>query len=179
MRSLWQFVKDTLATGGAATAATSAVAAWCGRLETGRTAAPINAVSHIVWGDKAAAEQDDPSLQYTAVGAGLNAAAVTGWAAMHELIVGDGRRSRHPAAALASGVAVSAAAYITDYYVVPKRLTPGFELRLSNTSLLAIYSTLAVSLAVGGLLKPRRGDSTSRRAKPSLGARQRLQASRR
>jgi hypothetical protein len=37
--------------------------------------------------------------------------------------------------------------------LVPERLTPGFEKRLSNKSLLAIYGTLAVGLGLGLLGK--------------------------
>ena len=50
-------------------------------------------------------------------------------------------------ATLLSGAAVSALAYLTDYHVVPSRLTPGFEKRLGGRSLLAIYAALAFSLA--------------------------------
>jgi len=56
---------------------------------------------------------------------------------------------------LLSGAAVSAMAYVADYYLVPKRFTPGFEKRLSNRSLFAIYSTLALSLAAGHLMRRR------------------------
>jgi hypothetical protein len=51
--------------------------------------------------------------------------------------------------AIGAGVAVAAAAYVVDYYVVPKRLTPGFEKRLSGRSLFWIYSALAAGLAAG------------------------------
>jgi hypothetical protein len=53
--------------------------------------------------------------------------------------------------ALVEGTVVSGLAYVTDYYVVPDRLTPGFEKRLSNKSLTAIYCALAVGLAAGAL----------------------------
>jgi hypothetical protein len=45
---------------------------------------------------------------------------------------------------------------VTDYKVVPERLTPGFELRLSNKSLGVVYGALAAGLVVGGLLLSRR-----------------------
>jgi hypothetical protein len=43
-------------------------------------------------------------------------------------------------------------AYVVDYHVVPKRLTPGIESRLSCRSLLLVYVVLALSLGLGGLL---------------------------
>jgi hypothetical protein len=42
---------------------------------------------------------------------------------------------------------VTAGAYLTDYYLVPKRFTPGFEKRLSGKSLAAIFVALAAGLA--------------------------------
>jgi hypothetical protein len=42
---------------------------------------------------------------------------------------------------------VSAAAYITDYHFVPRRLSPGFELRIPPAALAAIYAALALGLA--------------------------------
>jgi hypothetical protein len=43
---------------------------------------------------------------------------------------------------------VTALAYVTDYVVVPKRLNPGFEQRLSSKSLFGAYAVLAASLAL-------------------------------
>jgi hypothetical protein len=51
------------------------------------------------------------------------------------------------------GAGVSALAYVTDYHVVPKRLTPGWEERVSNRSLALIYAVLALSFPVRGLLR--------------------------
>lgn len=53
--------------------------------------------------------------------------------------------------ALLGGAAVAAVAYVTDYYFVPKRLTPGFEKRLSGPAMFAVYATLALSLPIAAL----------------------------
>jgi hypothetical protein len=37
-------------------------------------------------------------------------------------------------------------AYLTDYYLVPRRFTPGFELSLSRRSFPWIYGALAVGM---------------------------------
>ena len=155
MRSATQLINDSIATGAVATAATTAAASICGRLEEGTPVAPLNAVSHILWGDEAAAH-DEASAKYTLPGVMLNAAAITGWAAVHELMFAGRRRPKTLPAAIATGAAVSALAYVTDYYVVPKRFTPGFEKRLSNASLAGIYATLAVSLGIGSWLRHKR-----------------------
>lgn len=143
-----------LQTGITASAATTVAAAVCGALEQESPLAPINAVSHIPWGDEAA-RHDELSWRYTATGVALNTAAVTSWAAIYEWGCGH-LADDDVQGALAGGAMVSALAYLTDYHVVPERLTPGFEKRLSNRSLLGIYATLALSLAAGRLARARR-----------------------
>ena len=154
--SLEQFTRDTLCTGAIATAATTLAASALGKLEDDNAIAPINSVSHIAWGDKAAA-QEQASVKYTLTGGLLNSAAVISWAAVHTLLFG--RRNRPSATeALVGGATVSALAYVTDYHVVPSRLTPGFEKRLSNRSLFAVYGCLAAALAMGALASGKRAE---------------------
>lgn len=141
-------VLNVLGTGALAAIGTTATVAALGRRETGSSAAAINATSHIVWGDEAA-EQDAVSTQYTLTGAVINVMAVVGWAAVQEASLGRWVRKGAVPRALASGAAVSALAYVTDYYVVPKRFTPGFEKRISKESLAAVYAVLALCLAAG------------------------------
>src|SRR5262245_11322065 len=143
-------VKNTLVTGAVATAATTAAIAACGRAEIGNAVAPLNAVSHILFGDEAA-RVDETTGKHTATGLALNAAAVGLWAGVHELFfTPPGPRRLGPA--LAGRAATAALAYATDYFLVPDRLTPGFEKRLPGRSLFAIYAALAGSLALGSLL---------------------------
>lgn len=119
--------------------------------EDGNRAAPINAVSHIAWGDDAF-DHDGPSLKHTPAGFTLNALANGMWAFVHEAIFGRKGRSSVPAA-LATGAAVSALAYAVDYHAVPERLKPGFEKKLNRRSLAGVYVVLALSLAAGALLR--------------------------
>lgn len=150
MSLLADLLVRTMQTAGPATAATSAAVAACGSREDGNPVAPINAVSHIAWGDEAA-EHEEASLKYTLTGATLNAAAITSWAAVYEL--GFGRKAREGSvkAAVLGGIATAALAYVTDYYIVPKRLTPGFEKRLSAPSMFGVYAALAASLPLASL----------------------------
>jgi len=131
-----------------ATLGTTAVAALAGEWENHAPLGPINAISHILFGDEAA-RHDELSAQHTVTGAVLNAAAIGTWAVVGELLFGGERRPATLPAALAAGAVVSGIAYVTDYHLVPERLTPGFEKRLSNKSLLAIYGVLAIGLGIG------------------------------
>jgi len=130
------------------TAATTAAIAASGAIELSNAAAPLNAVSHILWGD-AAARQNDISARYTALGTAINAAAMASWCVLHHAIFRPDRRRAGLAPALARGAATAAAAYVVDYYVVPRRLTPGFEKRLSGRSMFAVYAALALGLVLG------------------------------
>jgi hypothetical protein len=146
------FLEDVVRTGAIAGAATTAIVAACGAAEDGEAIAPVNAVSHIAWGDEAA-RQTAPSVKFTLTGLVLNAAAVTSWAVIYHALFGG--RKITPVAAATGAVATSALAYVTDYHVVPERLTPGFEKRLSNRSLALTYGVLAAGFMVGGLLARR------------------------
>ena len=64
---------------------------------------------------------------------------------------------RHAGARLeASQRPFQALAYVIDYKIVPKRLTPGFEYVLPRRSLATVYVVKALALAAGGLLAARR-----------------------
>ncbi len=151
-REMSDIVADSVRSGVLAAAATTAAAGICGQLEGRQPIGPINAVSHILWGDRAA-RQTKFSLKHTLTGAALNAAAVTSWALLQELVFGRKQRRSTVGEAVTEGATVSALAYVTDYYLVPDRLTPGFEKRLSNKSLGTIYGVLAISLAIGALAR--------------------------
>jgi hypothetical protein len=148
------FVSGTVA--GIATAIAASLA---GRRAAGSYAAPLNATSHVAWGN-AAARENQLSLKHTASGFALNHGACVFWALFYEWFAGP-RPSRSRAAT--GGAAVAAAAYVIDYHVVPQRLTPGFELRLPARALALIYVALGAGLACRDLLMshgPRRPGRT-------------------
>ena len=156
-RDMSEIVSDGLWNGALAAATTTAAAALSGEIEDGKPLGPINAVSHILWGDRAA-RRTGPSTKYTASGLLLNAAAVTSWAVLQELIFCWQHRRKSIGQALAEGATTAGIAYVTDYHLVPERFTPGFEKRVSNKSLAGIYAVLAVSLGVGAYLRSRSKD---------------------
>lgn len=138
---------DTAAAGSAATALTTATILCLGAERDATMWAPLNAVSHIAFGDEAAGHTE-LSAKYTGTGTALNTAAIFSWAAVHAGVMKLLPR-QDLAAAAGAGAAVAALAYVTDYHVVPRRLTPGFEKRLSGRSIFWIYSALAAGLAAG------------------------------
>jgi hypothetical protein len=77
------------------------------------------------------------------------------WASFYEKFFGRAADRGDVGTALLGGGLVAAAAYVTDYHVVPKRLTPGWEARISQPSLFAAYAVLALSLPLRGLLRRR------------------------
>lgn len=147
-----KFWRNVTRATGVATLGTTVITALLGRREAGSAYAPLNATSHIAFGDEAA-RKDHLSLRYTGAGSAINAAAMLSWTVLQELVFGrwvqQGRGRERAVRALAAGAATSAAAYVTDYHVVPERLTPGFEKRLSGKALGITYAVLAGALAIG------------------------------
>ncbi|BAU47639.1 hypothetical protein SVA_1060 [Sulfurifustis variabilis] len=129
-------------------AATSIVAAVRGRLDSGSALAPINAPSHVLWGDRAAAVRK-PTWRHTALDYLINTAAGVFWASVLYRLFGRVIERGGAGAALAGGAATAGIAYLTDYRLVPGRLTPGYEKRVSGRSLFLIYGALALALAAG------------------------------
>jgi hypothetical protein len=156
--------------------AAAAAASLAGKREDGSYAAPLNATSHIIWGDEAA-RQDQPSLKYTLTGVLLNHASAIFWALFYEKLLGKGekrRRWHHPKnwnqgarryrkiaapaeeaiiKPILGSAAVTAGAYLLDYHLIPKRFTPGFEKRLSGKSLAVVFVALAAGLAARDIMQ--------------------------
>ncbi|MCW5935866.1 MAG: hypothetical protein KIT11_00980 [Fimbriimonadaceae bacterium] len=146
------FLRNTALMGLPAAVATTVALLAFGKAENRSAAAPINAVSHIAFGDEALTV-DEPEPKYFVTGLVLNAFALFGWAGLAELWF----RARGGKPSAAEKTAVSAAvtgiAYVTDFHLVPPRLSPGFEHRICRRSLYATYAVLALALAGGALLR--------------------------
>ena len=125
-----------------------------GRRESGSALGPINAVSHWYWGRRAT-RQDGASLKYTLPGYLTHHGASVFWAVIFERLFGH-RPRRDPVAALATGATVATLAAVIDYTITPKRLTPGYEERLSIPSLVVVYTAFAVGLALTEVTRGRR-----------------------
>ena len=147
------FLKNVAVSGTVAAIGTAIATAAVSQAENGDGAAAFNAASHVVWGEKAA-DQDGLSARYTATGLAIHVTAMIGWAALQEIVFGRWARSGAPARAAVSALTTASTAYALDYHVLPERLAPGIEKRLSPAAIAIAFGTLATMLAIG----VRRGD---------------------
>lgn len=147
--------REALLSGTVASLLSAAALAWAGRREERASAAPLNATSHWLWGDRAL-RRDRPTLRHTLAGYLIHHAAATFWAAVHARALGDKPQAAEPVPALAAASITAAAACFVDFRLTPHRLTPGFEHRLSRPALAGVYACFAVGLALGSLVMRRR-----------------------
>lgn len=142
--------KDSLLPGALAGVAVIAAVMLAGRKESGSAIAPINASSHVIWGDEAAAVER-PTLRHTVPGLLINFGAAMWWAFVFQKLFGRiiERGGNHRA--IAAGTATAGLAYLVDYHLVPKRLTPGWEKRLSGRSLFVSLRTMGAGLGLGAI----------------------------
>lgn len=155
MQGWQQTIKRGAISGAIAGIATSGAAALRGRAETGSGIAAINATSHVLWGNRAARVQKF-SARHSMIGFAINFAAAGFWALIFEKLFGKAVDRRGATAALLGAPLVAGLAYVTDYKLVPPRLTPGYEQRVSQRSLFIIYGVLSAALAAGALVARRR-----------------------
>ena len=135
---------DACVTGAITALATFAIPA-LGRAARGvPVAAPVNAESHVLWGDEAASH-DDVSLRYTGAGAATHFGACLFWGGIYEAAMGDARRSTD-AADWGGAAATALGAYVLDYHLLPRRFTPGFEMRYSPGDMIAFFATFIAVL---------------------------------
>lgn len=155
MNFLVRALCEGLFTGSIASVASAAALAWAGRRENGHAAAPVNAVSHWVWHPQAL-DEDRPSLRHTATGYLIHHGASVFWGTLHAAAWGMHPGNKRARPAVAGAIAASAVACLVDMKFTPRRLTPGFEHRLSKKSLALTYGSFAAGLALGSLLLRRR-----------------------
>lgn len=142
-----------LISGSLASLISAAVLAWRGRRENRRALGPLNAPAHWLWG-KQSLRRDDASLRHTLTGMLVHHVSSLFWAVFYELL--RTRRTRPTAAnALGDAAAVTVVAAAVDLQLVPQRLTPGFEQRLSKRGLAWVYASFAAGLALGACLRRR------------------------
>lgn len=145
---------DTLLTGALTALVTFAVPALLRGARGAPVAASLNAESHVLWGDDAALH-DDLSLQYTGVGAATHLGACLFWGGLYEAAMGDAAATT-TAQDYAGAAATAAAAYVIDYHLVPRRFTPGFEMRYSPGDMIAFFAALVAVLPLRRLVAKRR-----------------------
>jgi hypothetical protein len=143
--------KRGLVSGAASSVLSTAALALLGKRGTGSSYAATNAISHWIWGNKAA-RQDSPSLRYTMMGYLIHHASATFWSVLFERYCAKLLDRKETPITLASATAASAVACFTDYKLTPERLHPGYEKRLSRPALAVVYGAFGLGLAAGAML---------------------------
>ena len=154
-------LREAALAGSLASLLSTAVLAVSGRREAGSAVAPINAVSHWLWGDESL-QVERPTWRHTLTGYLTQHLASIFWAGLYSRLYGYRDEAKTLPQALAGALATTAVAYVVDYKVVPKRLTPGFEHRISSGAMVATYASLAAGFALGALLLGRGGFARAR-----------------
>jgi hypothetical protein len=150
-RSTWKNVlREGAVSGSLASLLSTCVLAVAGVRQAGSAVAAINATSHWLWGDESLQAQK-PTLRHTLIGYLTQHAASIFWATLYSWVYGHRDNAKQLPQALAGGVACSAVAYFVDYGLIPKRLTPGYEHRVSKGAMVAIYAALAAGFVLGAV----------------------------
>ena len=149
-----------LVAGSCASVLSAGALALAGRREAGSAAAPINAVSHWYWGDRAFRQQQT-DVTHTVAGYLTHHSAAVFWAALLAWYLQRRPRWNRPTRLLIASAATSAIACFVDFRLTPQRLTPGYEHRLSHKALAATYLAFGIGLALGALLTARCGHAAS------------------
>ena len=146
----WELAfKDAFVSGSAASLASTVALAAASQFEAGHPAAALNSTSHWLWGDREA-KTDEVSLRHTGVGFVTHHASAYFWAVLYERFAGELAESSVQSAFMA-GLGTAAVACAVDYSLAPRRLTPGFELRLSKPAMAAGFVAFGLGLAGVGI----------------------------
>lgn len=146
MKSWSESARDALVSGTAAAALSTLVLGVLGARHSASAAAPINAISHWFWGERAT-RVDRVDVSHTVAGLLTHTLASIFWAVFFERFFGA-RAAHDTRAALVGGAATAALAATIDYTITPKRLTPGYEKRLAPSRLIPVYLAVALGLAL-------------------------------
>lgn len=140
------FARRALASSSLASILSALAVAAFSHHRSGAAAAGTNAASQWFWYPRAR-HVDRPSLRYTAVGYGVHHASSLLWGTAYEALR---PRQATPVGRAVRASAVALGAYVVDYHVVPRRLSPGFEHRIGPAGMLAAYGMFALGLYIAG-----------------------------
>ena len=156
----WTQAMQTAIFSGAVASLTSTIAlALTSKRENGTPYGATNAISHWIWGDKAA-RHNEASLSHTAVGYTIHHATSTFWATFYEKYFSQSEE-KQVGPALLGGATIAAAACFVDYQLTPHRLQPGYEMRLSKPSLFLVYAAFGLGLAACDIAAAKRRTGTT------------------
>jgi hypothetical protein len=150
-------LREAAVSGTLASLFSSAALALAGSRQAPTPAAPTNATSQWLWGQREALAADRPDLRHTVAGYAIHHFAATFWAVLHARLLQDRPEAARPLPALAAAAATSTVAAVVDLKFTPERFTPGFQHRISTPALVATYACFAIGLAAGSLAVRRAG----------------------
>lgn len=134
--------------GAGAALASTAATMFSARAEGESPWRPLNATSHWLHGD-AAGRRAEPDLAHTGLGAVTNVAAGMMWGGLFGAWLA--RRRSVSQAVVPGAAATGALAAGLDYGLLPRRLSPGWELALSPRSVGVSLAAMAAGMAAGGM----------------------------
>lgn len=147
MQRIVSLLRDAIVSGSRASATSTAALALAGCRDCSSAFAPVNAISHWIWRERAI-RRDDASLRYTAAGYAIHHIASVFWSCAFEGLGRLSGRQRSDNEVLLDAAAVTALAAVVDLRCTPQRLTPGFERRLEPVPLAAVYVAFGIGLAL-------------------------------
>lgn len=152
MNNNWkESIRRGAVSGSVASLLSTAALAALGKRDTGSAIAPINSVSHWFWGEQAK-QQETVSARFTLPGFITHHASAIFWAVLFERFAGRLLDRKNTLTTFEVAAAATAVASFTDYKLTPYRLQPGFEARLTRTSMVGVYAAFGVGLALGAML---------------------------
>lgn len=136
--------------GTVASVSTTAALAVLAKMEGKGALQPVNSTSHWLHGEEAGRVRRADAA-HTLVGYGTHHASAVFWAVPFEAWL-HARPPETPLGVLRNASVVAAFAAAVDYGIMPKRLTPGWEIALSRRSLAATFVAMALGLAAGAII---------------------------
>ncbi|HZY20579.1 MAG TPA: hypothetical protein VFE82_19065 [Ramlibacter sp.] len=152
-------LREAAVSGSLASLFSAAVLAAAGAREARSAAAPMNATSQWLWGQREALQADRADRRHTLSGYLIHHVAASFWAVLHARALANRPEAEQPLPALAAAAATGAVAAFVDLKLTPERFTPGFQHRVGTRSLVAAYACFALGLALGSVAvrRARRG----------------------
>jgi hypothetical protein len=153
MQSDFKNIGQRALSSGAAAGVASALAAAYGAVRSGHGPfAAINAVTHCIWPERSF-RQESMSVRYTGVGSGIHLGSAVFWGVLFEALCGT---RPTPKAVIGAAATTAVVAYVVDYHVVPKRVTPGYDVHMTKGALGLTYVALAIGFAAVAIARKAR-----------------------
>lgn len=147
------WLRQAVVAGGIASVLSSVMLVARGKRDAGTGTAPLNAPSHWLFG-REALRANRPSWRHTFNGLLIHHGSSLFWGLVYSGLLHRLRKQARAEGSWAQpalgAIGITALAAWVDLRLVPERLTPGFEHRLSNKSLVLVYGAFAVGMALGG-----------------------------